>query len=33
MGYFGVGSDQFVGFQDSSVAQFVPGSEFNPLQN
>ncbi|MBL9175329.1 MAG: exosortase system-associated protein, TIGR04073 family [Verrucomicrobiales bacterium] len=33
IGYAGIGSDQFIGFQDSSVAPFIPGSEFNPLQN
>ncbi|MFO1457923.1 MAG: exosortase system-associated protein, TIGR04073 family [Verrucomicrobiota bacterium] len=33
IGYFGIGSDQFIGLQDSSVAPFIPGSEFNPLQN
>jgi len=33
MGHFGVGSDQFIGFQDSAVLPMFPGSEFNPLQN
>jgi len=33
MGHSGVGSDQFLGFQDSAVLPMFPGSEFNPLQN
>lgn len=33
MGHAGVGSDQFLGFQDSAVLPMFPGSEFNPLQN
>ena len=33
LGNFGIGSDQFIGFQDAGVLPFVPGSEFNPLQN
>lgn len=33
MGHLGVGSDQYIGFQDSGVAPFIPGSQFNPLEN
>lgn len=32
-GHLGVGSDQFLGFQDSAVVPFIPGSTFNPLVN
>lgn len=33
MGNLGVGSDQYLGFQDAAVTPFLPGVEFNPLQN
>ena len=33
MGNMGVGSDQYLGFQDGAVTPFLPGVEFNPLQN
>lgn len=33
IGSFGVGSDQYLGFQDSAVLPFSPGSEFSVSTN